>query len=335
MLTVRRQRGAQYEPLAAVGAIAVLLALVAVLAWGGPAHAEVVSRVTLRPEAFVKGPSILLGDVADLEGEQAAALAGVEVGAAAQPGSSKRLNAALLASRVAASGIDTRGLVFEGAGTVNATTLSVEVPRAALVESLRAHLLASMPWAAEDVEIDIPAPYDDVVVPEGALVIEWRGSPQYRYVGAGGFRGEIKVDGEVKQTVNLRVNINAYGEVLVAKAEVPRGAPFRPEDFEVRKELMTGANADRIREIEPLLGRIARKSLFPGQAAKMSDFEAPKVIKRSQLVNVETRAGGLLVTSQAVALNDAKIGDMLMCSNPGSQQQFQGLVRDDGTVVVP
>lgn len=332
MKTARQQQPRTFEPLAAVGAVAVLIALVVILLASGSARADV---VTLRPEAYVKGPEIFLSDIADIEGEQAAALGGIEVGTAAQPGTARRFNAALLASRLKSAGIDPLSIEFKGASNVSATTMSSEVSRSMLTESLRDYILANMPWKAEDAEIDLPQPYDDIVVPDGNIEIEWRAAPQYRYVGAGGFRGDIKVDGKVERSVNLRANINAYAEVLVAKAEIQRGAAFRPEDFEVRKELLSSANADRVKEVEPLIGRIAKKSLFTGQVVKNGDFEAPQVIKRNQLVNVETRAGALLIQSQAVAMNDARIGDTLLCSNPGSSQNFQGIVRDDGTVVVP
>lgn len=332
MKAARRQQRVTFEPLAAVGAVAVLLTLVVLLLVSGSAHADV---VTLRPEAFVKGPEILLGDIADIDGDQAAVLGNIEVGTAAQPGTARRFNAALLASRIKSAGVDPLAVEFKGASNVTATTLSSEVSRATLTESLRDFILAHMPWHPEDAEIDIPQPYDDIVVPDGNIEIEWRAAPQYRFVGAGGFRGDVKVDGKVERSVNLRATINAYAEVLVAKSEVQRGKPFRPEDFEVRKELLSRSNEDRITEIEPLIGRIAKKSIFRGQVVKNGDFEAPQVIKRNQLINVETRAGALLIQSQAIAMNDARIGDTLLCTNPGSSQNFQGIVREDGTVVVP
>ena len=331
-MKIARKTGPTYfEPMAAVGAVCVLIALLALLFAAPSAHADI---VTLRPEAYVKGPAILLGDIADIEGEQAVALGGIEVGSAAQPGTARRFNTALLASRVKSAGFDPQAIEFKGAATVSATTMSNEVSRSMLADSLRDHILANMPWRPEDAEVDVPQPYDDVVLPEGNIEIEWRTAPQYRFVGAGGFRGDIKVDGKLERSVNLRANINAYAEVLMAKAEIPRGTAFRPEDFEVRKELLTGANADRVKEIEPLIGRIAKKSIFPGQPVKNGDFEAPQIIKRNQLINVETRAGALLIQSQAVAMNDARVGDVLMCGNPGSSQNFQGIVRQDGTVVV-
>jgi flagella basal body P-ring formation protein FlgA len=329
---IRRQPGMQYEPIAALGAVGVVALLLAVLLFAGPARADV---VTLRPEAFVKGPTIVLSDIADIEGGQAAALAGIEVGAAPQPGASRRINLAMLTPRIRAAGVDPSTVELKGAASVSATTLSNEVSKDTLVESLRDYILANMPFKPEDCEIDIPQPYDDIVVPDGTVEIEWRINPQYHYIGSGGFRAEVKVDGKLQRTVMMRANINAYAEVLVAKAEIQRGTLVRPELFEVRKELLTNTNGDRVRDPKTLTGQLAKKSIFPGQPFKSSDFEAPQVIKRNQIINVETRAGALVVQSQAVAMNDARIGDLLLCSNPGSSQNFQGVVRGDGTVVVP
>ena len=69
---------------------------------GGAAMAA--DSLTLHEEAYVKGPKVYLGDVADIEGENAVDLAMVEVASAALPGASKRLNAALVASRIRHAG---------------------------------------------------------------------------------------------------------------------------------------------------------------------------------------------------------------------------------------
>jgi len=290
--------------------------------------------ITLRAESFVKGPTILLGDIADIEGERADLLSAIEVGPAAQPATAKRFNVAMLGSRLKTAGFDPVSVEIKGATNVSVTTMSNEIPRGALVESLRDYVLASMPWKPEDADIDIPQPFDDIVVPDGAVAINWRANPQYRFIGSGGFRGDITVDGKVERTVMLRANINAYGEVLIAKSEIQRGTVARADSFEVRKELLGTGGMDRISDPAMVAGQIAKKTVFPGQPVKSGDFEAARVVKRNQLVNVETRAGALLIQSQAVAMNDARIGDVLLCSNPGSKEQFQGIVRRDGTVVV-
>jgi len=60
----------------------------------------------------------------------------------------------------------------------------------------------------------------------------------------------------------------------------------------------------------------------------------PQLVKRNQMVTVETRAGGLLIRSQARAMGNAGVGDVLTCQNPDSKQDFAGTVRKDGIVVV-
>lgn len=48
--------------------------------------------VTVKDSAYVKGPKILLGDVADITGDNAEKLAQVEVAPAALPGTAKRID---------------------------------------------------------------------------------------------------------------------------------------------------------------------------------------------------------------------------------------------------
>jgi len=290
--------------------------------------------ITLRSEAYVKGPTLLLGDLAEIEGEHAALLSGVEVGPAAIPGATKRIHAALLAARIRSAGIDPASVQIKGPASVHATTLGTELGRATIVESLHDYILANMPWAPGDAEIEIPAPLGDLVLPDGNVEIVWRANPQYRYIGAGGFRGTILVDGRQEKTLMLRATIQAYAEVAVARAELQRGRVIGPADVEMRKEALGPASEGAVRDRAALVGQVTRKSLFAGQIITQDVVEAQKVIKRNQLVAVETMLGGLLIQSQAVAMMDARAGDSITLANPNSKQQFQGVVRADGTVVV-
>ena len=59
-----------------------------------------------------------------------------------------------------------------------------------------------------------------------------------------------------------------------------------------------------------------------------------RLFKRNQIVIVEARAGALRVRNRARALDDGRAGDVVTCLNLDSKQEFQGVVRKDGVVVV-
>ena len=80
--------------------------------------------------------------------------------------------------------------------------------------------------------------------------------------------------------------------------------------------------------------RLASRTLFPGDPLTTRNTQMPKVVRRNQFVPVELKAGTLQVRSQARALGDAAVGDTVRCVNEGTKEEFQGVVRGDGVVVV-
>ncbi|MCH8205068.1 MAG: hypothetical protein IID09_07870, partial [Candidatus Hydrogenedentes bacterium] len=75
------------------------------------AHAD---TITLKEAVYVKGPKVLLGDVAVIEGLEADSLRAIEIAPAAAPGSARRLNAALVRARIIEGGFDPSGVEVRG-----------------------------------------------------------------------------------------------------------------------------------------------------------------------------------------------------------------------------
>ncbi len=290
--------------------------------------------VMLKTEAYVKGPEITLGDLADIEGDNVKALSSVGLGNAATPGDSKRIDASLVKTRIENAGISTDSLDIKGPGSVVAKTLYVDITSDLLATDLRTFIEGEMPWTLDQAAIDIVAPNQEIIVPDGEVEIRWWPNPQYRWVGPGVFRGEVHVDGDVKRTVLVRAQIEAYADVLVASTDIPRGSLVSPADLQVEKRAMSQMKSGALLNASDAVGQVARSTIFPGQVITKRQLMARQLIKRNQVVTVEARAGGLVIRSQARALMNGSEGDFVTCMNLDSKEQFQGIVRKDGVVIV-
>ena len=311
----------------------VIIALAA-LSLASAATADEGEKVLLRGEAFVKGPAILLGEVAEIEGTRAAELAMIEVGRAARPGSFLRVNAALILARLKDAGIATDDVHIEGARAVRARTMSLEVSRETIAEDLARFIELEMPWDPADTIVDVQSPHQDLIVQDGQLEIRWRPNPQYRYLGPGSFRGELVVDGQVRKTLICKATIESYRDVVVVVNDVPRGRPLAPADLAVEKRAVSSIRGGVFSDPADLRGYVARSTLFPGQVVSRRKVEPRRLFRRNQTVMVEARSGSLLVRNRARALMDGRAGEIVTCVNPGSKAKFQGRVRADGVVVV-
>jgi flagella basal body P-ring formation protein FlgA len=290
--------------------------------------------VTLLDEAYVTGPQVRLGDVADIEGPEAEVFSRVELGPAAVPGSSKRLTPSLLLSRLRLAGYQDASVDFRGAAAVEATTLAVDITPEVVAEDLRNFILDEMPWDAASSTIDVRLPRQAVTVPEGDLDIEWMANPQYDYLGTGLFRGKVVVDGDIKRNVICQATVETYVDVVVADREIPRGTLISTRHLRLEKQALSPLQAGVYTDMAEVAGMKARSTVFPGTVIRSRHAAQPRIFRRNQEVTVEARAGSLLVRSRAVAMTDGYAGEVATCRNPDSKEEFTGVVRDDGVVVV-
>lgn len=311
----------------------VLFAVAILTAVSVPAFAE--SQLVLRQEAYVEGPQILLGDIAEIDSDRYEELADIEISVAPLPGQSKQLQAGLVQSRIEHAGIPAEEFNLAGPRLVKTTTLHLEVSPETLEQDLREFIDVHMPWPAANATVDLVVPTFQVVVPMGDITIDWRPTPTYEYVGSGSFRGEIRVDGDLKKTVLCRANIEAYGEVVVAAAEIPRGQPVTSSNVTTQVAAISTLKTGAVTSVQSILGQVARSTIFPGQVITERQVLPPLLIKRGQVVLVEARMGSLVVRTRAKARSDGRLGEIINCENTESKTEFQGVVREDGVVEVP
>ena len=296
--------------------------------------AGAVSVVILREEAYVKGPQVVLGDVADIQGDAADSMAEIELLPAASPGSVKRILASMLRSRLVTSGFSPDEFEIAGAESVNATTMCIELSREMLVDDLRRFIESEMPWDASNATVDIDPPQSGLTLPEGELALEWSATPLYRYLGKGTIRGEALVDGEVRDVVYCKVDVQAYGDVVVASSDIPRGAIISPGDLAIEKRALSAMRSGFYQTPDELVGMVARSTVFPGTVLTSRHLMPRRIVKRNQIVVVEVKAGALLVRDRALAMSNAAAGDLIVCRRMNSKEEFQGVVRKDGVVEV-
>lgn len=311
------------------------LALAGSFAISAIAWAEESGSIKIKEQVLVKGPKVYLSDLVEVkEPELMERLATIEVSGAALPGSSKQLTASLVEARLDHAGVDLGELDPNRPSQITATTMSIEVSPEALAASLREHIELEMPWDPEVTEIDVPLPRQNLMAPEGDMTIEWRASPQYRYVGPTNFRGNVLIDGSLYRTVVLRAVVETYQEIVVAATDIPRGRPVSASQLAMQTIALSLAPDGAVTDMSEVEGLVARKTLFPGQPVTTRVVELRRLIKRNQMVPVELSASAIKIQHQAKAMMDGKEGDVIVCANPVTKEEFQGVVRADGVVEV-
>lgn len=305
-----------------------ILMLLPAAAWAEP------NVVALRDAVYVSGPTVTLGDVAVIEGEDAAYLASIELTSAALPGATRRLNPAIIYSRLEQAGVFPEEVDLRGANLVRATTISLELTPEMIGADLRAYIEREMPWDPDQATIDVYPPAQGLVVPDGQVGFRWRTNPGYDFLGNGSFRGEVLVNGEVEQSFYAKASIEAYVDVVVAARDLSRGDRLSTSNLALEKRALSHVGRSAYFDPAQLHGLVARGTLVRGQVITDRKVEAPIVVKRNQIVTVETKLGALTVQAQAKALGSAAAGEVVLLESVSSKRELSGVVRADGTVTV-
>lgn len=291
-------------------------------------------RITLHDEALVEGETIRLGDLASMSGEGAETLASLEINPAPVPGNSRNLTSSLIEARIRNAGLEPQSFEVRGPRVIKTTRMHQVITHARIEDALESHILYEMPWDPGLAVVELMVPKQEITLPPGVVEISWQTNPRYDYLGLGAFKADILVDGERQRSVLCRANIDAFGELPVAVDQITRGQVLGPNDIRMERHSLNDVPPGAYRDAEEVAGLVARTTILPGQVITQRRVEPRTLVRRRQLVTVESRTGALSVTTQARAMSDGKAGDVIELMNTESQQVFTGIVRPDGRVMV-
>jgi len=169
---------------------------------------------------------------------------------------------------------------------------------------------------------------------DGELEFRWQRNPQYAYLGQGTFRGEILVDGRSSLTLYVKANIETYENVIVASRGVSRGESFNTGNTKMDVRALSSVKSGAYFSLVDLKPMVSKGSIMAGQVITPRKVVKRQIIKRGQLIPVETTMGVMTIRAEAQALSSAAVGDILTCRNIQSKEELVGVVREDGVLVV-
>jgi len=83
---------------------------------------------------------------------------------------------------------------------------------------------------------------------------------------------------------------------------------------------------------QAVIGKVARRTLLPGQPIPIAGTRDPFVVAQGNLALVVFEASGLTITTNAVALQNGGVGDTVTLRNVDSGTIIKGTVASDGTI---
>lgn len=149
--------------------------------------------------------------------------------------------------------------------------------------------------------------------------------------GSGIFSARFAISGH-KQPIDLQGRLDLMIEAPHLASPLPGGTILSASDIEMRPILLRYAETGGLATIEQLVGKELRRPGRNGVLIRPSDVNVPKVIKRSEMVTIYYRKGGLTLSVKGQALSAAERGKSVAVLNLASKKVIHGIAVGFGVV---
>lgn len=328
------------------GLLVALFLLVATATAAAATAPLAVVRIPAHADVF--GPDILLGDIAEIETDDAdlaRRLSELSLGRAAMPGQSRDLTMATVRVRMRQQSLPEKQIVIESedaavAVATKARTVSgealVDVARAAVMEHARPSGAGTEPiWAYAELIPVCPDP-GTVTVTDGVLelvVSRLIGTPPGPIVAS----VDVVVNGAVGRTVMVRCDVRVAADVPVTTASVQRHDALDEQNVTVERREFTSLPRGLLLP-ETFLGDDAggglraTRPLAAGTVLTDSMVEFIPVILRGAQIQIVAATPAIHVSAPGVALEDGRVGQLIRVENSTSGQVIRARVVAPGRV---
>ena len=292
------------------------LGVLCLLAAGSVADAQVLE---IEPRAIVSGASILLQDLVRAGTRLPDGWGTRSIAEAPAPRETKALSLTEVAQIMNAYD-DMRNVVLRGRPIIQVSVKHQTVNLDRMQQAVDDYVLRHAEWKGRRFEVT-PGDVDMPQVPEGRQDLVVTGI------------GDVSAAGKTLADVRVVVDGQTYGkgaqvELMETKPfwsatrPLARGQTLTAEDLEQR--WISERDATRYYSADaPVVGMELRRSLQAGQMLASGMLAQPVCARRGEMVQVQSRRGGLTVSLRARALSDGRRDEHILCVNEQSGRKMQ------------
>ena len=177
-------------------------------------------------------------------------------------------------------------------------------------------------------------PFSELVIPDGKIYYEVV-SPKDRYIPRDVKRVNVYVNGMLVKALNLPVAIQAYKEVLVAKTDIVRDQAITEENTTLKKVDCTNV-IEYVLDKESLKKEMTSKKIFrTGEVIDKRFINVkPDVVRNTEVRVFFASNDNLMITIDAVALEDGLIGEWVNVENKNYKKVYKGKIIGENRVLV-
>ena len=132
----------------------------------------------------------------------------------------------------------------------------------------------------------------------------------------------------------ITTTISRYDEVMILNGSFSRGHIIKAGDiFKARKDL-SKLPFGYITNVTDVIGKQLKRHMQAGRVLTPSHLRNPLVIKRGEIVALQRKTSGFMVSMKGTAMMDGAVGDKIRVKNSSSRRIVEGKVIKAGVVII-
>ena len=290
--------------------------------------------VRIDAEARVENEIVLLGDIAQVSGNEADAerIRKISLGYAPHIGAVRQVSRKKIAMAIAAAGFSKADYSLQAPSFIRIFRAGQTIEPEQFRETITKSILSKF----EDVEIefvkiDLPQAFE---VPLGNVEFEPKLAGVRNLLAPFSLPIEIQVDKRITKRISVDVEIRGFAEVFVASRELPSNYRLQESDVKLERVRIEKPITKYLRSKRELRGIKLVKDLTHGTVLSNDTFVADVVVKSGDLVRIVAISKRLKLIVNGKAQGSGRIGDRISVKNLQSNSIIQATITDEGSVKV-
>lgn len=301
------------------------------IGFGMPVNADINTiDIRILPEAIIYGDYYTLGDIAELDGfdiETIKELAKVQIGKAPLPGRSHLISTSQIKNRIKKRfakhqlklSMPKRAMVSRASIKITAKELK-NIIMAEVKKQFNQH---------EDIRIHIKSRLKDVYIPKGNASYKIsRIGDTLRVGGNSSWMLRLLLDEKETKKILVRLKVDVYNDVMVAKGMIPKGKKIEQEDLVSIKKNISKERKGYQSNSDIVVGEHARRDIYKNEALDKQLVEKPVIVVKGDHMKIVYKTPHLYLTNLAMALKSGRKGDMIPLRTLKSKKTIYAIITD-------
>jgi flagella basal body P-ring formation protein FlgA len=143
---------------------------------------------------------------------------------------------------------------------------------------------------------------------------------------------DVISSGKIAKRSYISMKIRTFDSVYVALRNLRQNEVISTENVQKKWLETTQMNRQEAKSDAECLGKRVTKYITGGQPLTINFIENLPIINKGRSVQIRAKVNSIIVSTQGIATQDGRIGDIIFVKNSSNGSKLRGIVRDENTI---